>query len=209
MTSPQVLRFPTSDGLYVLDTDASKIGLGGVLQQWQWDELKSIFRLFVIAYGSKVIPRKHPGRNYSATERELWAVVHFVWKYRYRLHGRRFILRTDHSALQWLFNFEDLSGKIGRWVSKLNQFSMVIMYRPGKNHTNADALSRMPTQQTDEAMTQIEKYLLDRSDATMTLGEFSVLHKVWLADELEKERLAAADKPPRKRPTTKGNHRRK
>ena len=44
-----ILAFPTETGLYVLDTDASNFGLGGVLSQVQNDQER------VVAYCSRAL----------------------------------------------------------------------------------------------------------------------------------------------------------
>ena len=71
---------------------------------------------------------------YCATQREMlalvWASCHF-WPY---LYGRKFVLQTDHSALQWLHSFKEPEGKMFRgdgWVQ---------INRPGKQHCNADLI---------------------------------------------------------------------
>ena len=136
LTHAPVLAFPNATGLFVLDTDASDFGLGGVLQQYQDGQLR------VIAYGSKTISGSW--KNYSVTQKEMLAIVYFVRAYRHYLLGRRFVLRTDHAALQWLFSFKDPTGMIARWITSLSAYDMAIVYRKGKENGNADALSRMP-----------------------------------------------------------------
>ena len=44
-------------------------------------------------------------------------------------------------------NFKEPQGQIARWMEELSQYDMEIMYRPGKQHLNADALSRMPVKE--------------------------------------------------------------
>ena len=70
ITAP-MLAFPTSDGTYILDTDASQTGVGTVLSQIQKDGEER-----VIAYSSRTLNRKQ--RNYCTTKRELLAVVIFL-----------------------------------------------------------------------------------------------------------------------------------
>lgn len=41
-----------------------------------------------------------------------------------------------------LINFRHPEGQLERWLEELNQYYMTIILRPGKNHPNADALSR-------------------------------------------------------------------
>ena len=56
-------------------------------------------------------------------------------------------MRTDRHALQWLTKFKEPEGQVARWLESLAEFNMEIIPRPGKVHTNADALSRGTCQQ--------------------------------------------------------------
>ncbi|BHF62285.1 hypothetical protein SprV_0200565400 [Sparganum proliferum] len=58
--------------------------------------------------------------------------------------GRRFILRTERRALQWLRSLKDPMDKLARWQEFLQDFDFECHYRPGQKHGNADALSRLP-----------------------------------------------------------------
>ncbi|KFD66290.1 hypothetical protein M514_21577 [Trichuris suis] len=66
-----------------------------------------------------------------------------------------FILRTEHGSLRWLQSFKDPDGQWARWQEKLQSFRFKIVQRPGKQHNNADGLSRMTCKQckrTDEPL---------------------------------------------------------
>ena len=94
LTTAPILGMPTADGRFYLDCDASDVGLGAVLSQDQnGTEV-------VIAYASRTLTK--PERNYDVTRRELLAAVFGFKTFRQYLLGRRFVIRTDHSALQWL-----------------------------------------------------------------------------------------------------------
>jgi predicted aspartyl protease len=134
-----ILAYPNFEHDFILDTDASNFGLGGVLSQNIED------KEHVIAYGSRSLTK--PERRYCVTRRELLAVVHFVKHFKHFLVGRNFLLRTDHGALRWLFKFKEPEGQVARWIEVLNTYQMDIHHRPGKQHGNADALSRMPCKQ--------------------------------------------------------------
>ena len=97
-----ILAFPTDTGLYVLDTDASNFGLGGVLSQIQNDQE------CVVAYCSRAL--RPSQRRYCTTKREMLAAVAMFIQFRSYLRGARFTLRTDHKSLVWLHRFKDTEG---------------------------------------------------------------------------------------------------
>ena len=136
MSSP-VLGFPQENGgPFILDTDASGFGIGAVLSQIQDGGER------VLAYGSHAL---NPAQqNYCTTKRELNAVVYFLQHFKQYLLGRRFILRSDHAPLRWLCNFGEPEGILARWMSIIGPFDFEMQYRPGRLHSNADSLSRLP-----------------------------------------------------------------
>ena len=140
LVSAPVLAHPDFNRQFILDTDASDTGLGAVLSQ-----VDDQGREHVVAYGSRVLSK--PERQYCVTRRELLAVVTFTHHLRPYLLGRRFLLRTDHGALLWLQNFREPEGQLARWLERLQELDFEAIHRKGRNHTNADALSRIPCQQ--------------------------------------------------------------
>ena len=71
------------------------------------------------------------------------AVV-FIKHFHTYLGAHRFLLRTDHSSLQWLLNFKDVENMLARWLSVLMTYDFEIVHRRGTKHGNADALSQKP-----------------------------------------------------------------
>ena len=100
-----------------------------------------------MAYASRLLSKTE--RCYSVTRKELLAVVVFLNHFRQYLLGRKFILRTDHGSLVWLHNFKEPEGQLARWLERLEEFQFEIVHRKGKVHCNADALSRIPSDQHD------------------------------------------------------------
>ena len=54
------------------------------------------------------------------------------------------MIRTDHSALQSLRRTPEPIGQQARWQAFIEQFSFVVVHRPGTRQQNADVLSRRP-----------------------------------------------------------------
>ena len=40
--------------------------------------------------------------------------------------------------------FKNIEGQLGRYIEELTVYNMEIVHRPGKDHVNADGLSRIP-----------------------------------------------------------------
>ena len=131
-----ILAYPSSEGRFILDTDASGQGIGAVLSQVQ-DGVEK-----VVSYASRSLNKSE--RNYCVTRRELLAVVYFIKKHRHYLYGRDFEVRTDHAALKWLLSFKDPEGQLARWLDALSEYHFTITHRAGRSHGNADGMSRIP-----------------------------------------------------------------
>ena len=137
LLSAPILQYPNPARKFILDTDASDFAMGAVLSQLD-DQGSEV----VIAYASSTLSSSQ--RSYTATNRECLAVVHFCEHFRHYLLGSRFTLRTDHAALVWLASFKSPDGMLARWIERLSVFDYEIVHRPGRNHANADAMSRLP-----------------------------------------------------------------
>ena len=135
ITAP-ILTLPREEGIFVVDTDSSAEGIGGVLHQMQDGELK------VIAYSSKALSKAE--RNYCVSRQELLAIVYHILHWKCYLWGNHFTVRTDHASLRYLINFKDVSGQLARWIDALSEFDYEIQSRPGSKNGNADSMSRIP-----------------------------------------------------------------
>ena len=142
LTGEEVMAYPQDDGLYILDTDASNTGIGATLSQLQWCEITQKEEERPILYASKTFTKTQ--KQYCVTRRELLAIVTFVQQFRHYLLGRKFLVRTDHSALCWMMSFKEPQCQMARWLEILSQFDFKIEHRAGKKHGNADSLSRIP-----------------------------------------------------------------
>jgi len=135
-----ILAFPRfdTDEPFIVDTDWSQEhrAIGGVLSQKQ-DGVER-----VICYGAKKLNTGQA--NYPATKGELFAIIFFLRYWRYYLHWRKFLLRTDHQALTWIKTMEAPTGMVARWLDTLANFDFEVQYRKGDHHGNADGLSRAP-----------------------------------------------------------------
>ena len=135
ITSSPVLRIPDLSKPFKLYTDASGLQIGAVLTQVDEEGNE-----YVVAYASR--PLRGAELHYGITEKECLAVVWAVKKFRVYLYGNYFIIVTDHSALLWLMKIKDANGKLARWAIGLQTYNFQIVHRPGRLHSNADALSR-------------------------------------------------------------------
>ena len=84
-------------------------------------------------------------RPTNTTKRDMLAAVAMCIQFRSYLCGAKFTLRTDHKSLVWLHRLKDTEGMIAWWLHGLQQFQFSIVHRPGRDHGNADGLSRVPS----------------------------------------------------------------
>jgi hypothetical protein len=131
MSQPPVLALPNFDKTFVVETDASGVGIGAVLMQ----------EGHPIAFVSKTLgPRQLALSTY---ERKLLAIVYAVAKWKHYLCGRWFLIIIDHSSLKFLLDQKTTHVAQQVWLTKLLGFDYEIEYRRGQDNLAADALSRV------------------------------------------------------------------
>ncbi|CAF4321259.1 unnamed protein product, partial [Rotaria magnacalcarata] len=87
-----IVAYPQFDKPFVLQLDASDVGLSAILAQKLIDE-DGVQREHVIGYASRTLSSSE--RNFSATERECLAIVYGCNHFRPYLEGVRFTIVTD------------------------------------------------------------------------------------------------------------------
>lgn len=135
LAAAPTLSCPDFSVPFVLQTDASSVGIGAVLTQ-KIDDAENI-----IAFASRALSESE--RKYSVTEQECLAVVWAIRKFRPYLEGYNFTIITDHSSLRWLHNLKNPTGRLARWALELLEYDYEIIHRKGALHHVPDALSRM------------------------------------------------------------------
>lgn len=137
---PPVLGFPDFTQPFIVHTDASHKGLGAVLYQRQDGKLR------VIAYGSRTLTAAEKNYHFHAGKLEFlalkWAITDKFRDYLY--YAPTFTVYSDNNPLTYILSTAKLNATTSRWVAELADFHFTIKYKPGKENSDADALSRMP-----------------------------------------------------------------
>jgi hypothetical protein len=137
LSSSAVLAHPAEGAEILLATDASATHVGAVVQQRRqggaWRPLG-----FFSAQLSKAEV------NYSAFDRELFAIVAAIRHFRYMLEGRAFVVFTDHKPLVGALHrrSDPISARQQRHLSFIAEFAPSIRHITGESNVVADTLSR-------------------------------------------------------------------
>ncbi|CAH2100995.1 unnamed protein product [Euphydryas editha] len=120
-----------------LHTDASKLGVAGILLQKNKDGILCP----VSYYSRKTTVDEQKMHSY---ELETLAVVASLNRFRVYFLGIPFKIYTDCNALRTTLTKRDLIPRIARWWIQLQEFDCEIEYRSGDRMAHVDALSRHP-----------------------------------------------------------------
>ena len=134
LVCPPILAYPDFSLTFLLQADASESVIGAVLSQVQAGSEHAI------AYLSRCLDKSE--RKYSTIEREPLAAVAALKDFYPYVYGFPCQLITDHNPLTSVKGLKDVGGRLSRWMVFLQQFVLEIVYKSGKKHANADALSR-------------------------------------------------------------------
>ena len=138
IASPPILAHFNSDAPTIVSADASGVALGAVLSQLIDGQE------YPVAFASKTLSETE--RRYSAGEREAFACIFACEHWHNFLFGRKFLLQTDHVALQALLSKSGSGHKpvrLYKWAERLHQYNFEVQYIPGSTNYVADMLSRL------------------------------------------------------------------
>ena len=161
MSAP-VLAYPDPNKEYLLETDASKLGLGAVLSQKQSDG-----RYHPVTFGSRALHGVEV--NYHSMKLEFlvmkWSIKHF----RTYLLGHHFKVCMDNNPLMHFLTSPNMDAVKQRWINKLAKYDFSLEYQKGKNNTVANALSRISEEclSDEEAKKVLEAVPLIPGDDTI------------------------------------------
>ena len=104
-----ILQFPNMSAAFEVSTDASDTGIGCVLSQRD-----SSGRDQPVLFASKALTNN--ALNWHTRDKDAFALIFALRKFRPYLLGRKFIWHTDHKGLQLLRNTRDPRGRYARWL---------------------------------------------------------------------------------------------
>jgi hypothetical protein len=125
------LALPDFNKFFQVETSASGTTIGVVLSQEQRP---------TAYFSEKLNEAKH---KYSYYDKEFYAIVHALKKWRHYLIPKEFVLYTHYHALQFISSQPKLNQRHVKWVEFLHNFTFVIKHTSGKENKVVDALSRI------------------------------------------------------------------
>lgn len=134
-----LLHFPRNDTDLILTCDASKVGVGAVLEQIVNGERQPLG-----FYSEKLDDAQ---RLWSTYDRELYSIYAAVNHFSYLIEGRVIHIVTDHRPLVHIFSSKARIRleRRARWVEFISQYTTSISHTSGLSNIVADALSRPET----------------------------------------------------------------
>ncbi len=137
--SAPILITPDPSRQFMVEVDASEVGVGAVLSQ----RSPSDDKMHPCAFLSHRLSSAE--RNYDIGNRELLAVKLALEEWRHWLEGSGvpFIIWTDHKNLEYIRTAKRLNSRQARWSLFFGRFDFTLSYRPGSKNIKPDSLSRI------------------------------------------------------------------
>ncbi|CAF3104286.1 unnamed protein product [Rotaria sp. Silwood2] len=136
-TYPLFLEYPDPSTPFVLTTDASDVGIGGILRQDTPHGTKINY------FKSRVL--NDTEHKYDTFEKEALAIFWCITELRSYIGDSNFTVETDHKPLENFHNKQINNKRVMNWLFKLQDILpqiIAVKYRKGANNTAADYISR-------------------------------------------------------------------
>ncbi|KAL0154770.1 hypothetical protein M9458_049033, partial [Cirrhinus mrigala] len=129
-TTAPVLTHPNPDKPFVVEVDASDVGVGATENYTH-----------VVFFSRKFNPTQ---QRYGVGDRELLAIKWALEEWRHWLQGGGdpFTVWTDHQNLTVIRQTKQLNPRQAQWALFFEHFNFQLSYRPGSKNSKADAISR-------------------------------------------------------------------
>jgi hypothetical protein len=130
ITEQPILVLPDFGKTFQVRCDASGVAIGAVLSQ---------DNRLVVYFSEKLNDTK---KKYSTYDKEFYAVIQALKKWRHYLIPKEFVLYNDNQDLQFITRQEKLNQRHAKWVEFMQNFTFVIKHIDGTANKVADALSK-------------------------------------------------------------------
>ena len=149
MTSTPTLAMPNFQETFTIEADASGDGIGAVLSQ----------------QGKPITFMSHAlgvtKKTRSTYAKEMLTIVEAIRTWRPYILGKKFIIQTDQQSLKYFVEQCVATPEQQKWVAKLMGYDYEIVYKPGRDNSAADSLSRKPGSPTLHHMFTPQVHLWD------------------------------------------------
>ena len=137
--SKPVLVNPDPSLPFVVEVDASEVGVGAILSQRSQHDNS----VHPCAYFSRTLSPAE--RNYDVGDREPLAIKLALEEWRHWLEGAEqpFVVWTDHKNLLYIQQTKRRNARPARWSVFYNRFNYTRTYRPGSKNIKLDAFSHV------------------------------------------------------------------
>eukprot|EP00477_Mikrocytos_mackini_P002292 GAHX01002531.1.p1 GENE.GAHX01002531.1~~GAHX01002531.1.p1 ORF type:complete len:511 (+),score=64.70 GAHX01002531.1:355-1887(+) len=152
-----ILHHPRYDQEFTLHTDASNVGIGGILSQTS----------NIVGYYSRKLSEAES--RYPVIEKEALAIVSSLIYFKNIVYGANINVYTDHSNLSFIYT--NKSQRILRWQILLSEFNIEINYIKGNLNQGADYLSRNLLLRVNAELDREEEQTLEYEPKVVTEHE--------------------------------------